>query len=372
MKFTVEGSKFRQAVKAVKPSGWKHEEALIIEARGKGVVEVTGWSPDLWIAMKVQSAEVVEQGKIVLHYASAAKAIAAMPGDEFEIEVGGVERLGTNTVSSGSFPALVIRSGDTAIKISEGPGIAPPAEPPYPSNPDEIQLHLGGLAEVVEFCSTDYGRPILNAVAVQDGGVYAATDSYRLAVVDLPEHPTREAEFLIPRGTILAASRLLPAKYVTAKVNTSSIMFEYADVRIYSALQQGQFPNWHALMPDKEKSTSGIEVDGIDEIVRRMAAVSRAVTGDDVPTTVSSEGGKVVFHAIDGGTGNEVTVRAEGKMQGTEHVSFNPQFLAAFIKGTNVGTMFGMDSLKPWGIYEDADYCFGATRTRILMPTRVR
>jgi len=369
MKFTIEGPKFREAVKSVKTSRWRHEAALIIEARGKGVVEVSGWSPDLWIAVKVQGGEVAKKGRITLNYVDAAKAIAAMPGDIFEVDTADFHSERDKGVK---IETLVIQSGDTAIKVTAPPVYEPPTEAPYPKHPTEMQLHIGALAEVAQFASRDESRPILCTVAVQEGGIYVGTDSYRLANVEVPEHPTRAEEFLIPRSTIEAVAHLLPAKFVEAKVNEADILFEYGDVRIYSRLTQGQFPSWRSLMPNPEAYTSDIKVEDIGDIVRRMATLSRAVIGDATPTTVRADDGRVLFQAVDP-QGNEVTIRADGTVDGMkESVAFNPRFLADFIEGTNIGTMFGMDSLKPWGIHEEADYCFGAKRSRIIMPTRIR
>ena len=368
MKFTIEGPKFREAVKSVKTSRWRHEAALIIEARGKGVVEVSGWSPDLWIAVKVQGGKVAKPGRITLNYTAAAKAIAAMSGDIFEVDTADYH---SDRQMGVTIKTLVIQSGDTAIRVTAPPGYEPPTEAPYPKHPTEMQLHVGALAEVARFASNDESRPILCAVAVQEGGVYVGTDSYRLANVEVPAYTTRPKEFLIPRSTIEAVAPLLPAKFVQAKVNEANILFEYGDVRIYSSLTQGQYPSWRNLMPDPEAYTSDIKVQGIGDIVRRMATLSRAVIGD-ARVAVRADDGRVLFHAVDT-EGNEVTIRADGTVDGMrESVAFNPRFLADFIEGTHIGTMFGMDSLKPWGIHEEADYCFGAKRSRIIMPTRIR
>jgi DNA polymerase III sliding clamp (beta) subunit (PCNA family) len=373
MRFTANAALVKDAIKAVKPSMAPLGTALTIEARGKSVVEVGSWNADLWISVKIPEAVVDEPGRIALDYKAASRAVCAVPGEVFEVSVIDLPRLKHGSKDAPDRQALSVVAGeDIEIHVVAAPMYAPPTEPLRgPTGAPSIELHVGALAEVGRFADQHPFRPILNCVAVQ-GSTYVATDSYRLGLVEVPEFDTGMENFLIPLSTVEMLDRMFSGKTVTAKVGEKEIMVEHGDVRLLSRLAEGEFPNWKPLVPEQSTQPNTVEVEGIYEVARTLWRLCRAVDfgWNSAPAKVTKDGNRVLFEAKSD-SGNLVRVRANGKIEGIEGVGFNPEFLCGFFEGTNVDTMFGISTMQPWGVHEDAEYCFGATRTRIIMPVRL-
>ena len=166
-------------------------------------------------------------------------------------------------------------------------------------------------------------------VAAEEGGLrLVATDSYRLAVRDLPgAHVLREGQkVLVPSRALAELQRLLgSAKEVTLRLAEHDVTFEVGDVRLTTRLIEGEFPNYRQLIPASYPNRLIISKDALLDAVKRVKLLVRdqttpvrlAMRADGVELTVTNpEEGKA-------------TEDVDAKYEGTEMtVAFNPAYLS--------------------------------------------
>jgi DNA polymerase-3 subunit beta len=175
-------------------------------------------------------------------------------------------RLAANIVRALEPGAVTLDATEDEVRISSGRSnfavrMLPAAE--FPRLPmlagDAVTLEAGELAEalrqVVRAASSDDARPILTGVlmAAEETGLrMVATDSYRLAVRDLPGTTVlREGQkVLVPSKALTELQRLLAgAESVTLRLAEHDVTFEVGNVRLTSRLIEGEFPNYRQLIP---------------------------------------------------------------------------------------------------------------------------
>ena len=111
------------------------------------------------------------------------------------------------------------------------------------------------LTQVVRAASRDDARPILTGVllAAEEGGLrLVATDSYRLALRDLPGTSllAEGKKVLVPARALGELTRVLSgAATVTLRLGADQANFEVGDVRLTTRLIEGEFPNYRAADP---------------------------------------------------------------------------------------------------------------------------
>ena len=134
-----------------------------------------------------------------------------------------------------------------------------PAEE-YPRLPeptgDPLTISAGNLAsalkQVVTAASSDDARPILTGVflAAEDGGLrLVATDSYRLAVRDLPGAAvlSEGQQVLVPSRALSELARVLAgAENVELRLGERDASFQVGTIRLTTRLIEGEFPNYAA------------------------------------------------------------------------------------------------------------------------------
>src|SRR5206468_7274061 len=127
-----------------------------------------------------------------------------------------------------------------------------------PISGEAVKLPATGLTEalrqVVRAASSEDSRPILTGVlmAAEQGGLrLVATDSYRLAVRDLPGIGVlREGQrVLVPSRALSELQRLLgsAAGEVHLRLGEHDATFELGTTRLTTRLIEGEFPNYRQL-----------------------------------------------------------------------------------------------------------------------------
>lgn len=247
-----------------------------------------------------------------------------------------------------------------------------PAEP----GDDGVVLAAAELGEalrqVVRAASGDDARPVLTGVllAAEETGLrLVATDSYRLAVRDLPgTNVLREGQkVLVPSRALSELQRLLSgAENVTVRLGTTEASFEVGDVRLTTRLIEGEFPNYRQLIPASYPNRLTISKDALLDAVRRVKLLVRdqttpvrmALRPDGIELTVTNP------------TEGKATEDVDAKYEGTEMtVAFNPAYLIDGIEaaGGEEVTLETLDALKPATLraVDGGDYLY------LLMPVRV-
>ena len=227
------------------------------------------------------------------------------------------------------------------------------------------------LKQVIPAASHDDARPILTGVlmAAEAGGLrLVATDSYRLAVRDLPgQSVLAEGQtVLVPSRALGELARLLGSSgEAILHLGQREAAFEVGGTRLTTRLIEGQYPPYRNLIPQSLPNKLTVNRAALLEALRRVKLLAKDAT--PVRLKLSENGLELIAITQDVG---QATEDVEATFVGTEHqVAFNPDFLLAGVdlaQGDTV-TLETIDALKPAVIRspERQDYLY------LLMPVRV-
>ncbi|MHB8671036.1 MAG: DNA polymerase III subunit beta [Acidimicrobiales bacterium] len=241
--------------------------------------------------------------------------------------------------------------------------------------PDAVTIGASELADalrqVVPAASHDEARPILTGVlmAAEAGGLrLVATDSYRLAVRDLPGSAVlgEGQQVLVPARSLGELGRLITgADEVTLRLGEDHASFEVGSTRVTTRLIEGEFPNYRQLIPSSYPNRLIVAKEPLLDAVRRVKLLARESA--PVRLGLHSETLELTATTQDVGQAQE---DVDAKYEGTELVvAFNPEFLTAGLEavaGDEV-VMEVLDGGKPVTLRstETNDHLY------LLMPVRV-
>jgi len=274
--------------------------------------------------------------------------------------------------------------GDDDVKISGGRSqfaVRPMSADDYPrlTTPADGAVTMDAAAfgealrQVVRAASTDEARPILTGVllaAENDGLRLVATDSYRLAVRDLPGVSVLGADqkVLVPGRALNELQRLLGGGgEVTLRLGERDATFEVGSTRLTTRLIEGEFPNYRQLIPQSHPNTLTVDRDALLEAIRRVKIVARDRDATPVRLKIGAESLELMAIAQDVGNASE---ELDATAVGSELVvAFNPEYLAAGVEAltTDQVVLSTIDGLKPAIIrgLDSDEYLY------LLMPVRV-
>jgi DNA polymerase-3 subunit beta len=316
-----------------------------LSVTGDGL-EVTGTDLDLTITVSTvvsggADGVVVAPGRLVTDIVRALEPGAvSVEADEEELRIAsGRSHFTVRTHPAGDFPRLPVPSGD--IVALEASGL------------------MEALRQVTRAASNEESRPILTGVlmAAEEGGLrLVATDSYRLAVRDLPGLGVlgEGQKVLVPSRALNELLRLLPAEgSVSLRLGTHDATFSVGpsggveqSVTLTTRLIEGEFPNYRALIPSNYPNRLTVGREALLDAVRRVKLLARDAT-TPVRIALRPNGIELTVITTDWGTATE---DVDAKYEGAEMtVAFNPNFL---IEGVEAVTgdevaLDTLDALKP-------------------------
>ena len=227
------------------------------------------------------------------------------------------------------------------------------------------------LRQVVRAASSDDSRPILTGVlmAAEAGGLrLVATDSYRLAVCDLPgEAVLGEGQHvLVPSRALNELAKLMTGgEQVTLRLGARDASFTVGGVQLTTRLIEGEFPNYRGLIPSNHPNRVTIDRDGLLDALRRVRLLAQEAT----PVRVNMKAESIELVAITQDVG-QAQEELDATYVGQElMVAFNPQYLLDGVEVTpgEQITLETVDALKPALVrsVETQDFLY------LLMPVRV-
>ncbi len=240
---------------------------------------------------------------------------------------------------------------------------------------DAVTLSVGSfddaLRQVVPAASGDDARPILTGVllaAEGDGLRLVATDSYRLAIRDLPGTSvlSEGQQVLVPSRALAELRKVLgDSDEITLRLGERDASFEVGNVRLTTRLIEGEFPNYRSLIPDSHPNRLTLDRETILDAVRRVRIMAREAT----PVRLVQKPDSLELMAVSQELG-QAHEEVDAKYEGTElTVAFNPEFLIAGVEATPGSeiTLESVDALKPALVRstEVEDFLY------LLMPVRV-
>ena len=278
--------------------------------------------------------------------------------------------------------AVSVELDDEELSISAGRSqfsVRPLSLDDYPAqsepSADPVTLSaavmVDALRQVVRAASTDDARAVLTGVLLaseEDGLRMVATDSYRLAVRDLPETSVMAVgkNVLIPGRALNELQRVIgDVEELSVRLGEREATFEAGTTRLSTRLIEGEFPNYRNLLPSSYPNLLTVGKAAMLEAIRRVKILAQ----DSTPVRMTLGGDTVQITAITQDVGNAAE-EIDASYDGAEMtVAFNPDYLAAGIDAIDSDdvTLATMDPMKPAvlrGVGND-DYLY------LLMPVRV-
>lgn len=264
---------------------------------------------------------------------------------------GGRSEFSIRTIPTDEFPQLA---------SSEGPEVS-----------IEASSFVAALGQVVPAASGDDSRPILTGVLltpVESGLRLVATDSYRLAVADIPGASVLEGDqaVLVPSRALAEVRRVVgEAPDLVLRLGESDASFAIEGLVVTTRLIDGDFPKYEGLIPTGPSNELSVNRETVLDAVRRVRLLAQEST--PVRLVMNSDGLEIVAITQDVGEGHETV---DASYDGDElTVAFNPAFL---LDGLDVApgeevTLQTIDSLKPAVLRTPGNDNF----LYLLMPVRV-
>jgi DNA polymerase-3 subunit beta len=322
-------------------------------------LRLTGTDLELTISVEVPVSGSAD-GITVLPGRLASDIVRALPAGSVEVEVDADEA----RISAGRSEFSL-----RVLPADEFPRLAEPVGDPVTLDSTDLALALN---QVVRAASSDDARPILTGVLLtaHEGGLrLVATDSYRLAVRDLPGTSVLDEgqHVLIPSRALQELSRVLSGgDSLSVRLGARDASFEVGGTRLTTVLIEGEFPPYERLIPQAQPNRLTVGREALLEAVRRVKLLAREAT--PVRLAMSADGLELVAVTQDVGQAHE---SLDAKFEGTDAltVAFNPEYLLQGIEvapGDEV-TIETVDALKPalLRVPEHPEFLY------LLMPVRV-
>jgi DNA polymerase III subunit beta len=321
---------------------------------------LTGTDLELTITVEVE-VNGESDGVVVLPAKLTADIVRALGDGAVEVTVGDEE---AEIVSgSATFSVLLLApEGFPQQKEAEGDPVSVPTA--------ELAR---AVKQVVRAASRDETRSVaLTGVllaAESDGLRLVATDSYRLALRDLPGLSllTGETQVIVPGRALSELVRVLgTADTVEVRLDSGTASFAVDKAKVTTRLIEAEYPNYRGLIPSNQPNHLTVGREALLEAVRRVGLM---VASTPTPIRLVTSGDQLELLAITPDRG-EAREALSAKYEGDElTVAFNPEYLLDGIEATTGDeiSIETVDGLKPAVLRSSDDEGF----LYLLMPVRV-
>lgn len=239
-----------------------------------------------------------------------------------------------------------------------------------------VRVDAGALSEalrqVVPAASRDDSRPILTGVlltATGDGLRLVATDSYRLAVRDLPGVSVlaEGQKVLVAAKGLSEVQRLLGHGEIETIFGTREVRIRVGSTEVTTRLIEGEFPNYEQLIPSGYPNRLMVHRDALVEAAKRVRLVGQGRENAPLRLAMGAEGLELSAIAQDVGEARETV---DAKYEGNDlTVAFNADYLldGLLAAGNDEVVIETVDALKPATIrgVDRPEYLY------LIMPMRV-
>ena len=323
-----------------------------------GRLTVTGTDLELTIRLSVP-VHVDKEGSAVVPARLVGDIVKALPAGAVDVSVTDDEM----SISAGRSQFSV-----RPLSLSDYPAQTETDSAPVTLSSQQVG---DALRQVVRAASTDDARAVLTGVLMssEDESLkMVATDSYRLAVRDLPQSSmlANGQKVLVPGRALAELQRVLTADAeLSVRLGAREAVFEVGGTRLATRLIEGEYPNYRNLLPSSYPNRLTVGREALLEALRRVKILAQ----DSTPVRLALGGDTLRLTAITQDVGN-AHEEIDASYDGTEMtVAFNPDYLTAgveAIEGDEV-TLSTLDPMKPAvlrGVGHD-EYLY------LLMPVRV-
>jgi DNA polymerase-3 subunit beta len=338
-------------------------EGLHLAVRGDDL-SVTGTDLEMSIRLGV-SVGGVDDGAVVVPARLSADAVKSLPAGAVDFSAGGPAGDDTVTISAGR-SQFSLRS----YNVDDYPAQVDPAAEAVSVRSD---VFADALRQVVRAASSDEARGVITGVliAAEDDAVrMVATDSYRLAIRDLPDSGILATgqKVLVPHRALSELQRVLGGSdQLTVRLGARHATFECGRTRLTTRLIEGDYPNYRNLVPASSPNMLTVSRDALLEALRRVKIMAQRDSSSAVRLNLGGDTVTLSVRDQDYGT---VTEELDVKYEGDDMlVGFNPDYLMSGVDAVEADevTLSLRDPVKAVvlrGVGKD-DYLY------LLMPLRV-
>lgn len=336
---------------------------ILVEAEeGKLVLQTT----DLEISIRhAVDADVVEPGKTVLTGKLLADIVKTLPDAAVSVSTQGDQTniacldasFTLSSLSAADFPYFPQVDVSTTVELS-------PA------------LLESAVRKVARAAGRDESRAILTGVlfSIEDEKIrLVATDSYRLAVADIPYAHGEEVESfqaIVPAKTLEDVSRLASgADTLVIGFSDNQVLFQFGSTTFVSRKIEGTYPNYKQLIPSEHALSATMPVDALTAALKRVSLLAAKRTQHTpVRFAFSAADQRVSMSARtqDVGTAQEAV---EASIDGPDmEIAFNHQYLLDGLNVIDGDVVFELQSsLKPCILKaaDDANFLYLAMPVRL-------
>lgn len=241
----------------------------------------------------------------------------------------------------------------------------------------DFQIRNNVLQEIVKktvfACSNDEARPVFTGcqLEVHDAGMtMAATNTHRLAVKqELLDENIGNIKVIIPSKVLNELLRIIASEIPTNVHVISSynqISFEYEGIYLTSRLIEGQFPDYHRVIPSAFATKVTLDTADFLSAVDRVSLISRA--GDYNIIRLEFTEGQVRISSNNPEIGQAEEI-VPASVDGPEvNIAFNAKYVTDVLKNLDSKSfLFSLNqSLQPAAIREENDDTF----TYVVTPVR--
>jgi DNA polymerase-3 subunit beta len=329
-------------------------QGLLIEIAGK-TMRVTGTDNEVTIRTELE-VEVIAEGTTVVPARLATEAVRKLPpgavvlqAEEGEIEIaGGGPTFRFREFSAEEYPKLAEPDLTGAIEVA-GDGF------------------VAAISQVSVAASSDDARPILTGVYFEtedDRLRMVATDSYRLAVKDLPAIEVGVSG-LVPVRALREIGRTVGGEKLKVAVGDREAIFASERGTLTARLIEGTFPNYRQLIPEGYPNRVKVNREALLEAIDRASLVAE----DHIPIRLTLVEGGIDLSVTRQDVGGE-TEHVDAEYSGEElTIAFNSRYLNDGVAavGDDTAILDVMDPLKP-GVIRGAE---SEEFLYLLMPVRL-
>ncbi len=250
--------------------------------------------------------------------------------------------------------------------------------PPFPSVNVSTSIEIpfakfcSMVKRVAKVVSKDQSRAVLTGVLIstsENGLRLVATDSYRLAVADLPVEGVSDGFEAIVSGAFLQEVASLPKvdEFIRVGLTENQIVFTYQDMVLINRRIEGKFPNYQQIIPQSYATKTCFTTQDLITAVKRVGIVS--ALSSPVKIDVRSAAGNAVINAATQDVGSAEEIVACEVSGDDIQIAFNHQYILDGLMSVSTDLVFfeTTSSMKP-GVFRSAE---GEDFLYLIMPVRL-
>ena len=242
-------------------------EGILLKAEGFQL-NLTGYDLEMGIVTTIE-ANVKEAGEVVLNAKLLSSMISRMPA-------------GQVAITSAENGKTTIQSGVVQFEIQSMPANDFP-ELPNTGAEETLTIKTGVLKDMIDrtlyAVSQDEKKPAHTGELFEilpDKLTVVALDGYRLAIVERPVTAVKDIRIIVPSKTMTEVAHLLPnddEEPVHICANRRYVVFMAAGYTIMSRLIEGEFLNYHNVIPAGSRTRVTLDTKEFIETIERASLI---------------------------------------------------------------------------------------------------